>query len=105
MVEVRLRTRDVGTHATVMQGNIELVVLEFNRDDAAFDEVLQTSPPAVHALELGADIKPIWANGAKIFVPDIDLGTISDFRVHLLPRHVVLHASDVQEILDALKVL
>jgi len=92
-----------GRGTTSPRGNdLEVVVLTFGRDGLAFDNALLTSPPALRAVELGVDIKPGWANGAKVFVPGLSATDVAEIRVDLLPRHVVALASDVQQILEAL---
>ena len=46
--------------------SIDIVVLQFSRDQRAFDEVLLSSPIAERALASGIDLQPHWANGGKI---------------------------------------
>ena len=79
-----------------------MLILEFNRDHKAFDDILLASPPAVRAIEAGVEVKPMWANGAKVFVPGVDPGEIDVLYGKLLPRHVIIFDRDEQEILDAL---
>jgi len=83
-------------------GEVEVVVLTFGRDGQDLDDAVTSSRPARRALSSGADLKPAWANGAKVLVPGMGPGVAAEARVHLEPRHVVVFACDVAEVLDAL---
>lgn len=78
------------------------MVLTFGRDGLAFDDAVLSSSPALRAVELGVDIKPGWANGAKVLVPGLNAEDVAETHIDLLPRHVVALTRDVQQILDAL---
>ena len=49
----------------------DVVVLVFGRHGQAWEELVLTSPPALHAREQGVDLKPEWANGAKVLIPHV----------------------------------
>jgi len=83
----------------------EVVVIEFSRDQQAFDHALLNSPPAARALASGGALQPAWANGAKIFVPAICHEDVQEAGVELRPRHVVAYEADLPEILHALEQL
>jgi hypothetical protein len=82
-----------------------VLIFGFNRDNEAFDTALLTSSPAMRAVKAGVEVKPLWANGAKIFVPGIDPKEIDRLYGKLLPHHVIAFDDDEQEILKALLVL
>lgn len=94
-----------GTVTAPAHGNLRVVLLVFNRDQRAFDDVLLNSEPAARARASGCDLQPPWAKGAKIFVADIKEEHVQEIRVPLQPRHVVAYEEDLPEILSALEVL
>ncbi|CAK0910206.1 unnamed protein product [Prorocentrum cordatum] len=49
---------------------VGIVGLRFGRDPAAFHEAVLASPPSLRALERGEDVKPAWASGAFVLVPE-----------------------------------
>jgi pentatricopeptide repeat protein len=53
----------------------------------------------------GVDIKPNWANGAKVLFPTRASALPSDFVAKLRPYHVLARAHDVPEVVDALRCL
>merc|ERR1712048_1166844 len=72
--------------------------MQFNRDPLAFDEVLMASPLADRARAEGIEIKPAWANGAKIFAAGVGLEHVLEAGIQLYARHVVALETDVREI-------
>ncbi|CAE8618201.1 unnamed protein product, partial [Polarella glacialis] len=48
-------------------GDGGVILLSFSRHDAELEEVLLSSQPAARARNRGLDLKPAWANGAKVF--------------------------------------
>jgi len=94
-----------GTVTAPAHGNLRVVLLVFNRDQRAFDDVLLNSEPAARARASGCSLQPPWAKGAKIFVAEIREEHMQEIRVTLQPRHVVAYEEDVPEILSALEVL
>ena len=83
---------------TVLTHTMHVVIMQFNRDQRAFDEVLLSSQLADRARANRIEIKPAWANGAKIFAAGVGAADISEARIELLPIHVVVYESDVPEI-------
>jgi len=92
----------VSASASSALRSMDVVVLVFNRDDFAFDEALLASAVAHRAAERGVDVKPAWANGAKIFVLGIGAEELAEVHIDPRPRHVVALASDQEELLKAL---
>mmetsp|Transcript_142376 Transcript_142376/g.454281 ORF Transcript_142376/g.454281 Transcript_142376/m.454281 type:complete len:278 (+) Transcript_142376:1183-2016(+) len=92
----------VSASASSALRSMDVVVLVFNRDDFAFDEALLASAVAHRAANRGVDVKPAWANGAKIFVPGIGAEELAEVHIDPRPRYVVALASDQEELLKAL---
>eukprot|EP00930_Biecheleria_cincta_P093478 TRINITY_DN8387_c0_g1_i1.p1 TRINITY_DN8387_c0_g1~~TRINITY_DN8387_c0_g1_i1.p1 ORF type:complete len:651 (-),score=100.65 TRINITY_DN8387_c0_g1_i1:289-2241(-) len=78
------------------------MVLRFSRNPGEFDAVLLNCDVALEAAERGAELKPPWGNGAKIFVEGVEP---ADFDMELSPSHVVVREEDKDRILDALRAL
>jgi len=78
------------------------LVLCFNRHPHEFDTALLGSSLAMHAAKRGAEIRPAWANGAKIFVECLTASDAEESRVDLCPRHVVVYEDEEQDVYDAL---
>lgn len=72
-----------------------VVILHFNRDQRAFDEVLLQSSVARRAEADGIEIKPAWAKGAKIFVAGVGPEHFSEVHIELRARYVVALEDDV----------
>jgi hypothetical protein len=82
----------------------KVIALEFNWLNEICENAILASPPAVKAIAAGAEIRPAWANGAKVLVQDLDPRDIEDVG-HLRSRHVIVLDEDVDELLKALLLL
>jgi hypothetical protein len=82
----------------------KVIALEFNWLNEICDNAILASPPAVKAMAAGAEIRPAWANGAKVLVQGLDPKDIKDVD-RLRSRHVIVLDEDVEELLRALLVL
>jgi len=80
-----------------------VVVLTFSRASAELDAVLMQSVPAQSAILSGVDIKPNWAGGAKIFVPNVGPDIDMPWLDHLLPSNVIMYEDDVADLMEALR--
>jgi len=81
----------------------DLVLLTFSRHPKELDEALMGSAPAVMAMDEGADVRPPWANGAKIFVPGASCELLATAGVaELCPRHVLVRSNHVEDVHTAL---
>lgn len=108
MVEMNI-LHAMGTSSTeqheVEEVDVAIVVLTFHRHPKEFDLVLCSSALAQRLRTLGVDVRLEWANGAKIFVPDLTEDWLSSFDVELCPRNVVVlekEEDDVYRALDGL---
>lgn len=79
-------------------GHDRITVLSFNRHPQCFDEVLLTSSFAKRKMDEGIEIQPLWANGAKIFVPHLTASDLEECRMDPCVRHVVVKEEDEIEI-------
>lgn len=79
-----------------------IVMLTFNRHPEELERALLLSGPARTARAMGIDVKPGWANGAKVFVDDVGP---ERFDVELGPMNVVLHEADEGAVFEALQAL
>lgn len=80
-----------------------VVVLAFSRSDPELMSALLASAPARTASEQGVDIQPSWAHGAKVFVRGIGAEHVEAPIVEsLLPRHVILYDTDLDDLFAAL---
>jgi hypothetical protein len=100
-----LSRRDVQCQTEDVPSCMSVVVLEFNRDPRVFDDILIASAVAVRASLFGGDVKPDWANGAKVLVPVIRAEHLDEVHVKLTSRHVIAYERDVPAILETLQAL
>jgi len=77
-----------------------LYLLTFARHPDKLDSVILESELVQSLRAAGINIRPPWANGAKVLTGFLTAG---DLDIELCPRHVVVHAEDVQKILDSLR--
>mmetsp|Transcript_150141 Transcript_150141/g.480721 ORF Transcript_150141/g.480721 Transcript_150141/m.480721 type:complete len:95 (-) Transcript_150141:29-313(-) len=88
-----------------------MVLLNFNWHPKDLDAVLISSPLARRCEELGLDVKPTWANGAKVFarVAAADVQEVfaragpghldeDEACMGLCPRHVLVREEDEENI-------
>lgn len=79
-------------------GHDPIIVLSFNRHPQYFDEMLLGSCFARRMICEGVDIQPLWAYGAKIFVPHLTASDLEECRMDPCVRHVVVREEDEPEI-------
>lgn len=91
----------------VQRQRSSILLLTFARNPSELEDALMTSSPAQAAVEAGWNIKPLWANGAKILVPGISLGDLEPPTIlnELRPWHVVLLAQDEDALFESLEQL
>lgn len=83
-----------------------IVLLTFGRHPKELEEAVEASGPAQVALSAGTNIKPAWANGAKILVKGLNPSQLEPPTVPddgLKPYHVVVWDTDEESLLDGLK--
>lgn len=101
----RIEGAGVSQDRSTVAGRDQITVLSFNRHPQCFDEMLLGSSFARGMMDQGIDIQPLWANGAKIFVPNLTASDLEECRMDPCVRHVVIWEEDEAEIhaiLDAL---
>lgn len=82
-----------------------VMVCTFSRHPANLDAALMGSDLACPALERGLNVRPGWANGAKIFA-DVTASDVEECRVEqLCPRHVVIYKHEIKLLEGALLTL
>lgn len=103
-VEAQLASTIQSEHMPSTMGELACVVT-FHRTPASLDRAVSQSDSGRRLLEKGVNLKPCWANGAKILVEGLteeiwkkachDAGENPELR----PAHVVLPSSALSEIL------
>jgi len=97
-------TRQAGTAADPRRRG-DILILEFSRDPPTFDAVLLNSSLAQQIKLEGVDVQPDWANGAKVFVHNLQPDMVEETHVELKRRHVILYEEDEGHVLSALDTL
>lgn len=92
----------LNTQFKVRPRSSRCVLLEFNRGTKELEVAILEAPPARRASQLGVDIQPKWANGAKVFVAGIEPDDFEAAGVTFRPRHVVICEAESDELLQAL---
>lgn len=85
-----------------------VLVFKFSRPSPELDEALLQSAPARAAAARGVDVQPAWANGAKIFVDEVDEPGVLDPQVlgnsgEFVPSHVVIYEEEEEGLHSALR--
>lgn len=85
-----------------------VLVFKFSRPSPELDEALLQSAPARAAAARGMDVQPAWANGAKIFVDEVDEPGFLDPQVlgnsgEFVPSHVVIYEEEEEDLHSALR--
>jgi len=102
----RISTHDEANAGVADERESRLLLLTFGRHPKELEEAIEASVPAQVALKAGTDIKPAWANGAKILAEGVNHGQLEPPTVPdegLKPYHVVLWEKDEEQLLDGLK--
>jgi len=82
-----------------------VALLTFSRSSPELGEALSKTSAALVATMHGVDIKPPWAHGATILVPELSTADLEPPFLDpsaIMPRHVVLFEDDVDEVLEDL---
>lgn len=80
----------------------KLVLLTFSRGTSKLEKALLASPAAKSAARSGIDVKPRWANGAKVLT-DVRVHTFLSMRqMALRPWHVLVSDADEEAVLQSL---
>lgn len=85
---------------------LRVLLLTFGRHPKELEDAIEASDLAQVALRAGVDIKPVWANVAKILAEGIDPSQLEPPTVPdegLKPYHVVLWEKDEEALLDGLR--
>jgi len=101
----RLNNRDASNTGVTNGRTSRILLLTFGRHPKELEEAIEASAPAQVALSAGTNIKPDWANGAKILVEGLNPGQLEPPAIPngLKPYHVVLWETDEESLLDGLK--
>ena len=83
-----------------------VVLLTYSCHPREPDDALFNSSAACNAGDRGVELRPEWANGAKIFVPGMRRDLLAEAGVQeLLPRHVLVRVEDEDSVYAALHTL
>jgi len=79
------------------------VLLTFSREARELEDGVLASSPALRAAARGVELKPDWANGAKVLVEGIGPEHVETPTVERLgPQHVLVNRDEQDELLEAL---
>mmetsp|Transcript_100830 Transcript_100830/g.194964 ORF Transcript_100830/g.194964 Transcript_100830/m.194964 type:complete len:720 (+) Transcript_100830:44-2203(+) len=87
----------------------EIVVLALTRHSQDIENKILQSTLAKKCMQIGIDVQPSWARGAKVFVDAFNGAVAEDCRltfgqhIGLGPNHVVVEANDEHLVLSALR--
>mmetsp|Transcript_182 Transcript_182/g.350 ORF Transcript_182/g.350 Transcript_182/m.350 type:complete len:411 (-) Transcript_182:404-1636(-) len=102
-----LHTEATGSIVEPMHVHPTIVLLAFTKHSKHFHAAVSKTPVAQRFRQEQVNVRPPWANGAKIFVDGLLPGDAGEFRAvfaqqpRLGPNHVVLHEQDEPEFLEA----
>ena len=98
---------NVGQQSEVVSGSEEVVVLRLTRmaRTPQVAELFLHSPVLERCRRrvknMGCDVSPSWADGAKILVPGIQQEDLQEHGVNLCDYHVIVYKSEVQLVREA----
>lgn len=77
-----------------------IMILTFGRNPPAFDAALDASHLVQPVVSAGGEVRPSWANGAKILTPEFtqEMWQAVGMQVTLKPCHVIIHSEDIPEL-------